>query len=289
MVGVQAAQASEEELAAIKAAQVEHPVVVLRDQSLSEDEQVAFGARFGPLDTNPLAGKSYNAGLREDLLNVANVDEGLTPAAPTDRRRLLDLGNKLWHTDSSFKPVPAHLSMLYGVRVAEQGGETEFADLRAAYDALSDDWRAMIAGLVAAHSPTHSRDMLGFDAWHPEHREKHGTVAYDLVRVLPESGRTSLYLSAHASHVIGMPIPVGRMLLHELTELATAREHVYAHRWRTRDLVIWDNRCTMHRMRRYKASSEVRVLRRVTTLDTAFPARDPAGVSVPDQVVNDAA
>lgn len=289
IAGVQAAGASDADVAAIRSAMTEYAVVVLPDQHMTEEEQVAFGSKFGPLDTNPLAAKGYNAGLREDLLNVTNVDDGHEPVAPTDRRRLLDLGNKLWHTDSSFKATTAHLSMLYGIKVAHHGGETQFADLRAGYEALSPDWKALIDSLVAAHSPIHSRVMMGFNDWHPDNLEQHVLIAHDLVRTLPESGRRTLYLSAHASHIVGMPVPVGRMLLHELTELATTQNNVYTHTWRENDFVIWDNRCTMHRLRRYKASAEARVLRRVTTLDPTFPPRDPATVTVPDWVVNEAA
>jgi alpha-ketoglutarate-dependent 2,4-dichlorophenoxyacetate dioxygenase len=290
IAGVDAARVSDAEVAAIRAAMTEYAVVVLPDQHMDEAEQVAFGARFGPLDINNLAGKQgYNAGLRDDLLNVSNVGDSEGPVGPEDRRRLLDLGNKFWHTDSSFKAVTAHLSMLYGMRVAEYGGETQFADMRAGYAALPDDWKTLVEGLVAAHSGFHSRVMLGFHDFSAEHHEMQPTVAHDLVRVLPESGRKSLYLSAHASHIVGMPIPIGRMLLHELTELATGCGNVYSHKWRLNDFVIWDNRCTMHRLRRYRAGAEARVLRRVTTLDPTFPERDPATVVVDDWKINEAA
>jgi alpha-ketoglutarate-dependent 2,4-dichlorophenoxyacetate dioxygenase len=290
VVGVDAASASAADVAAIKAAMVEYGVLVLRDQRMTEDEQVRFGSMFGPLDTSRVASSNYRRGMREDLAGFSNVDEELGLLPPTDRRRLLDLGNKLWHADSTFKPVPAHLSMLYGVKVTAEGGETQFADLRAGYDALSDDWKRLIEGLVALHSAVHARVLLGFDEWTPEQRrELEKLVAYDIVRTLPDSGRKTLFLSAHASHIVGLPVPVGRMLLHELTELATTQDNVYAHTWRPNDFVIWDNRCTMHRLRRYKASSERRIMRRVTTQDPAFPARDPATVSVPDWVQNDAA
>ena len=244
---------------------------------------------LAPLNTNAMGRRTYNAGMRIDLLNVTNVggDEELVEAL--DRRRLLDMGNKFWHTNSSFKEVTAHLSMLYGVQVAGQGGETQFADMRAGYDALSDDWKRLIEPLVAAHSPTHSRVMLGFNDFNPDDKDMHVSFAHDLVRTLPETGRKSLYLSAHASHIVGLPLPVGRMLLHELTELATTQSNVYTHKWRTNDFVIWDNRCTMHRLRRYKASAEPRALRRVTTLDPTFPARDPESIVVPDWVLNEAA
>jgi alpha-ketoglutarate-dependent 2,4-dichlorophenoxyacetate dioxygenase len=290
IVGIDAARASESDIAAVKSALLDHAVVVLRDQHLSEEEQAGFGARFGPLDTNPLAAKRYNKGMREDLLGVSNADKDFKPFEATDARRLLDMGNKFWHTDSSYKEVTAHLSMLYGIRVTEDGGQTQFADMKTAYDTLAPDMKRLVEGLVAEHSGVHARVQLGFNDWSEEQLANLGrTVGHDLVRTLPESGRRSLYLSSHAAQIAGLPTPVGRMLLHELTEHATTPDKVYSHTWRTNDLVIWDNRCTMHRMRRYKASAEARVLRRVTTLDPTFPARDPATVSVPDWLLNEAA
>lgn len=284
--GVDAANPSDRDIAAMKDAMIDYTVVVLPRQDLSEEAQVAFGERFGPLDSNGQTSKEYNRGMRTDLLSVSNAGDGDRPATIDDRRRLLDIGNKLWHSDSSFKAVTARYSMLYGLQVASVGGETQFADMRAAYDALSDEWKAMIADLVAEHCSMHSRVMLGFDGWTGERRQAVAqSHAHDLVRVIPETGRKSLYLSAHAERVIGLPLPVGRMLLHELTELATQPEHVYTHRWERHDLVIWDNSCTLHRARRYRAATEVRAFRRVTTLDTRFPERDIASVNVPEWVV----
>jgi alpha-ketoglutarate-dependent 2,4-dichlorophenoxyacetate dioxygenase len=287
--GIDAARADDADVAAVKAAMVEHSVVVLPDQKMTEDEQVAWGAKFGPLDVNATS-KRYSTGLRNELLGVSNADGEFAPIAASDPRRLLDMGNKFWHTDSSFKSVTAHLSMLYGIRVASGGGQTQFADMRAAYDGLSDHWKAMVEGLVAGHSATHARMQLGFDDWTPEQfASLSKSYFHDIVRTLPESGRKSLYLSSHASHIVGLPTPVGRMLLYELTELATAPDNVYSHVWRQNDFVIWDNRCTMHRLRRYNAAAEARVLRRVSTLDPTFLERDPARVTVPDWVADEAA
>jgi alpha-ketoglutarate-dependent 2,4-dichlorophenoxyacetate dioxygenase len=287
--GLDAANPTDADIAAFKAAMVQHAVAVLPGQDLSPDAQVAFAERFGPLDSNPYAQRSYNTGLRQDLLSISNAD-GEAPADVMDRRRMLDLGNKLWHSDSSFKAVPAHYSMLYAIRLPAEGGDTQFADLRAGYDDLTPEMKRLIEGLVAEHSVMHSRRMLGFDDWFPEQREAMGGyVAHDLVRTLPESGRKTLYLSAHASHIVGLPVPIGRMLLHELTEAATTPDKVYSHRWTEGDLVIWDNRCTLHRLRRYRASDEVRELRRVTTLAPEFPARDPTTVTVAPWVIEQAA
>lgn len=287
--GVDGADISAEDVASLKAIGATFPVMVLRDQHLTEEQQVAFGEQFGPLDTN--YGRSdYARGLRVDLLGVSNVGDGDGLLAADDRRRALDMGNKYWHTDSSFKDIPAHLSMLYGVRVTTSGGETQFADLRAGYETLPDDMKRLAQPLVALHSATHSRKMMGFDGFTEGLRDElEKTAAHEVVRELPETGRKTLYLSAHASQIVGLSVPVGRVLLHELIEHATSPEHVFTHHWRENDLVIWDNRCTMHRLRRYRATSEARVLRRVTTLDPAFPARDPAKVIVPDWLAAEAA
>jgi alpha-ketoglutarate-dependent 2,4-dichlorophenoxyacetate dioxygenase len=287
--GLDAADPADADIAALKAVLAQHPVVVLPRQTLSPDAQVAFAQHFGPLDSNAGAQRSYNTGLRTDLLSVSNADND-APAEVMDRRRMLDLGNKLWHSDSSFKAVPAHLSMLYALKVPETGGDTQFADLRAGYDALTPEMMHLVEGLVAEHSMMHSRMMLGFNDFHPDQAaDIAARVAHDIVRTLPETGRRTLYLSAHASHIVGLPIPIGRMLLHELTEIATAPDRVYSHRWTTGDLVIWDNRCTLHRLRRYRASDEVRTLRRVTTLAPEFPARDADTVVVADWVLQQAA
>lgn len=273
---------SDGDASSLKSLSLTFPVMVLRDQHLTEHQQVAFGQKFGPLDTN--YGKSdYARGLRTDLLGVSNVLDGDELLAADDRRRALDMGNKFWHTDSSFKDIPAHFSMLYGVRVVSSGGETQFADLRAGYDGLPDEMKKLAEPLVALHSAVHSRRMMGFDEFNAGLRDElEKSFAHDVVRVLPETGRKTLYLSSHASQIIGLSVPVGRVLLHELIEYATGQANVFTHQWRQNDLVIWDNRCTMHRLRRYKASQEARVLRRVTTLDPAFPARDPERVIVPD-------
>ena len=180
-------------------------------------------------------------------------------------------GNQLWHTDSSFKPTPAMASLLSGREVPPVGGETEFADLRAAYDALPDDTKAAIGGLVAEHSIAHSRAQIGFTDLQFGERELLPPVPQRVVRTHPGSGRRTLYLAAHASHILDMPVPEGRLLLRDLTEHATQPQFVYRHVWRVGDLVIWDNRATMHRGRPFDDAKERRELRRVTTLDLDAP------------------
>ena len=278
LTGIQAASASDGDLATIRATLLDYPVLVLPRQDLSGDEQLAFGARFGPLETNS-ASKDYSPGVRDEFVEISNVGAPGTDAEQLHRRRQMDLGNRFWHTDGSYKTVPCHLSMLYGLHVARTGGETQFADMRAGYDALPDDLKAEIADMVAFHRGSTARVMIGFDKWTEAERAFTDVgVAYDLVRTVPETGRKTIYLSAHAAHIIGMPVPEGRVLLHELTEIATAPEHVYSHRWREKDLVIYDNRCTMHRLRRYDVTTEQRVMRRVATLDMANASRDPAEI-----------
>ena len=259
-----------------------YPIIILADQHISDDDQVVFATRFGPPESYAKAPKFYKDGGPPRLLDISNVDGEMNILAPDDKRRLIDLGNRLWHSDSSFNPVPAHHSMLYAIQLSAKGGETQFADLRAAHDALPDDWRAEIEDLVAEHWAMHSRvSLMGVTGWTPEELELLKPDAWHrLVRTLPDSGRKSLYLSAHASRIIGMPVPDGRILLHELIDFATQPERVYTHHWRENDLVIWDNRCTLHRLRRYDVAREKRILRRVTTVDTAYvPLARPVEVA----------
>jgi alpha-ketoglutarate-dependent 2,4-dichlorophenoxyacetate dioxygenase len=271
--GIQAAGASDADIATIKAALLDYPVLVLPGQTLGAEEQIAFGARFGPLETNEIAGQGYSPGIRKEMLEVSNVGDTNTDAEQIARRRQMDLGNRFWHTDGSYKAVPCHLSMLYGIRVASKDGETQFADMRAGYEAIPDEIKTEIEDMVAFHRGSQARVMIGFDKWTEAERAFiDAGAAYPLVRTLPDSGRKTIYLSAHASHIIGMPVPEGRVLLHELTEIAAARAHVYTHRWKVGDLVIYDNRCTMHRLRRYDVEKEQRILRRVATLDMDNPS-----------------
>lgn len=280
--GIDAACASEADVAFIRAAMVEHCVLVLPGQAIDGDQQARFAARFGELDAYEKMSGEYARGMRKDLLNVSNLGDDGKPVGPGDRRRELDMGNRFWHTDASFKPVPAHLSMLYGITVTREGGQTQFADMRAAWDTLDEDRKELVEGLAAEHSSTTARRWLGFENFDPHNPVITDRVTHDLVRVLPETGRKTLYLSAHADHVVGMPIPGGRLLLAELTEHATRPDNVFTHAWQAGDLVIWDNRCTMHRSCRYRADREIRQLRRASTVAPDFAARDSTQVTVPE-------
>lgn len=260
---------SEPDIDAIVAALDRYAVVVLPDQRIDDARQIAFSARLGPLETTI---KAYRPGhkLRLDahISDVSNLDEENRLLALDDRRRMNGLGNRLWHTDSSFKPTPAKYSLLSARVIPPTGGETEFADLRAAYDALPAAMQARIEDLVAEHSILHSRGTIGFTDFSDEERARLPPVPQVLVRTHPGSGRKTLYLASHAARIRGMEVPEGRLLLAELMEHATQREFVYRHTWRVGDLVIWDDRCTMHRARDYDPTAP-RDMHRTTVADVA--------------------
>jgi alpha-ketoglutarate-dependent 2,4-dichlorophenoxyacetate dioxygenase len=249
-----------------------YAVVVFRDQRLSDTQLRDFAARFGPLEIGRGAANAKRRRLKHpEIGDISNLDEDGKLRAADDRRRLDMLGNRLWHTDASYMPVPVVLGMLHAVAVppasAFGGGETEFADMRAAYDALTAEMREAIDGLVAVHDIAWSRGQIGFAEFAPGEREKYPPSRQRLVRRHPGSGRKTVYLSAHASHIDGWPVADGRILLYDLNLFATRPEFVYSHQWRVGDLVIWDNRSTMHRGRPHDDRFP-RDLRRATTLDT---------------------
>jgi alpha-ketoglutarate-dependent 2,4-dichlorophenoxyacetate dioxygenase len=247
-----------------------YAVLVFHDQHLDDDTQLGFARRFGPIE--PPQAYSGPRRLRPEFADVSNLDADSKPRPPGDRRRMNSLGNMLWHTDASFRMIPGALSMLYAHAVPMQGpkgdGATEFADLRTAWDALSPAMKELVEPLVAEHSIFHSRAQIGFADFTEEERAAMPPARHRLVRVHPGSGRKTLYLASHASHIVGWPVPDGMLLLRELIEHATQPEFVHRHQWRKGDLVIWDNRCTMHRGRRYD-EAQPRDLRRITTQDAA--------------------
>ncbi len=249
-----------------------YAVVVFHGQELDDERQMAFARQFGELEL-PRSGRAdVKRRLRPEISDISNLDEQNRLRGRDDPRRFDQLGNRLWHTDGSFRRVPAALSMLYAHRVPARGprgnGETEFADLRAAYDALPELTKDEIEDLVALHDIAWSRGQLGFNDLLFGEKDVLPPVPQRLVRRHPGSGRKTLYIAAHASEIVGWPVPDGRLLLRELIEHATVRDFVYRHEWRAGDLVIWDNRCTMHRGRAFD-EREVRDLRRVTTRDVA--------------------
>jgi alpha-ketoglutarate-dependent 2,4-dichlorophenoxyacetate dioxygenase len=259
-------------IAALNAAIDRYAVLVLRGQELNDESQMAFARNFGELELPRSGAAKVKRRLRPEIADISNLDEDSHVRGRDDPRRFDQLGNRLWHTDGSFRRIPAALSMLYAHRVPgpspRGNGETEFADMRAAYDALSDQQKEDIADLVALHDIAWSRGQLGFNELLFGEKQVLPPVPQRVVRTHPGSGRKVLYVAAHASEIVGWPVPEGRLLLRELIEHATQREFVYRHDWRQGDLVIWDNRATMHRGRGFD-ETRVRDLRRVTTRDIA--------------------
>jgi alpha-ketoglutarate-dependent 2,4-dichlorophenoxyacetate dioxygenase len=255
----------------IEAAFNSYGILVFPEQPLSDEQQLAFSQLFGPLEVNPnYAGAQMR--LRPDVADISNLDAEGRVLARDDRRNLFNFGNQLWHTDSSFKRTPAKCSLLSARELPSSGpmggGETEFADLRAAWDALPEARKRELDGLVVEHSIFRSRSQIGFADFNDEIFKQLPPVPQALVRHHPASGRTSLYLASHASHIIGWPVEEGRALIEELIVFATQPPFVYQHRWTVGDLVIWDNRCTMHRVRPYDETQR-RVLHRTTVSDYA--------------------
>jgi alpha-ketoglutarate-dependent 2,4-dichlorophenoxyacetate dioxygenase len=253
-----------EQAEAIHRGMDEFGVLVFRDQDLDDEQQVAFSRALGPLEsaTGDIA-RPEERRLSMDVNDISNVDKDNKVVARDDRRRLFGLGNQLWHSDSSFKSVPAKYSILSARIIPEKDGNTEFSDMRAAYDALDDKTKAEVNDLICRHSQIYSRGILGFTDFTDDERVKWAPVRQRLVRRHPRSGRLSLYLSSHAGEIEGWPVPEARAFLRDLNEHATQRKFVYAHVWRPHDLVMWDNRVTMHRARRYD-HTKVRDLHRTT-------------------------
>lgn len=256
-------------------------VLVFGGQKLTQAQHLAFSAHFGPHETSI---GSYRTDekqrVRPELADVSNLNGNDEVWGPDSRLRMFQLGNRLWHTDSSFKRVPGLASLLYARSIAPIGGHTEFADTRAAYDALPDATKARIEGLVAEHSIFTSRAKLGFTNFSEVERAAMPPVPQMLVRTIPESGRKALYLASHAGRILGLPDDAGRALLDELVEHATQRRFVYTHRWRVDDLVMWDNRCTMHRGTEFDDLRWRRDVQRSTVSDVANTC-EQAGITVP--------
>jgi alpha-ketoglutarate-dependent 2,4-dichlorophenoxyacetate dioxygenase len=262
----------QETLAQLRTGMDTYAVLVIRNQSLTDDEHLAFAQRFdGQLHTKTgISALRKNRLGNEALGDISNLDENGEILQSDDRRRMYGLGNRLWHTDASFQDPPGRYSLLSAKIIPPVGAETEFADMRAAYDALPSDMKAQLEGLRVHHSIAHSRQTLGFEFSQEEQDILRGAV-HPLIRTLPRSQRKSLYVASHASRIIDWPVPEGRLLLRELMEHATQPQFVYRHVWREGDLVIWDNRATMHRARPFADTRYRRELRRVTTLDIESP------------------
>jgi alpha-ketoglutarate-dependent 2,4-dichlorophenoxyacetate dioxygenase len=254
--------------AAIEAGMDRYAVLVFHGQRFDDDTQLAFSRGFGELEISSGGEMSKPADrrLKLEMADISNLDLQGSLRAADDRVRLNALGNRLWHSDASFRAVPAKYSLLSARVVPGSGGNTEFADMRAAYDALDDATKAEIEDLVTEHSNAYSRELIGFprEAYGADNQDKLRPVRHRLVRTHPVTGRKSLYLSAHIGTIVGWPVPEARAFIRDLTEHATQRRFFHAHAWKPWDLVIWDNRTTMHRARRYDDLHEVRDMRRST-------------------------
>jgi alpha-ketoglutarate-dependent 2,4-dichlorophenoxyacetate dioxygenase len=256
---------SAEDVEAIEAGMDRYAVLVFHDQPLSDEQQVDFSRNFGEIElaVGSNVTRPEDRRIPVELADISNLDRDHQVFARDDRRRMFNLGNELWHSDSSFRAIPAKYSLLSGRVVPKAGGNTEFADMRAAYDALDDETKAEVEDLICEHSLIYSRGLLGFAEFTAEEKVTFAPVRQRLVRTHPVTGRKSLFLASHAGAIVGWPVPEARAFLREMVEHATQRAFVHAHQWRQHDLVIWDNRQTMHRARRYKAD-EVRDMRRTT-------------------------
>jgi alpha-ketoglutarate-dependent 2,4-dichlorophenoxyacetate dioxygenase len=258
------------DLQAIKEAFAQYAVLIFPNQHLSQDQHLDFAKHFGPLETTiGVYRKDAPLRLRKELADVSNLNHDNEVWGKESRLRSFQLGNRLWHTDSSFKRLPARASLLYARSIPPIGGHTEFADERAAYDALPEEMKFRLNGLIAEHSIFNSRARLGFTNFNDEERREMPPVPQVVVRTIPESGRKSLYLASHAGRIFGMSEEEGRALIDQLIAHATQRQFIYTHRWRVNDLVMWDNRCTMHRGTEFDDLRWKRDVQRATVCDIA--------------------
>ena len=256
---------SPENAAVIHAGMDRYAVLVFHGRPVTLEQQMAFTLALGPIED------AVRTSLRDDhhqrlpttFADVSNLDGDNRVFTRDARPRLFALGNRLWHSDSSFKPTPAKYSLLHAHRIPSRGGNTEFADMRAAWDALDAETQTLCEGLICEHSQIYSRQQIGFTEFTDEERARFAPVRQVLVRTHPVTGRKSLYLSSHAGGIVGWPVPEARAFLRDLVEHATQRQFVYSHRWQVGDLVMWDNRQTMHRARPFPAE-EPRDVRRTT-------------------------
>lgn len=265
---------------AIERTMDQYGISVLPDQALDDERQIAFARRYGALEVAPLVqGKTGTRGLggnrikHREIFDISNLDDDGHILDADDQRAAYSLGNQLWHTDSSFRQKSASWSMLHARVVPPDGADTEFVDTRAVYDALPAATKTRLEDLVAEHSIWHSRAKLGGYVPNDEERKSRPPAHHKLVRRHSGSGRNALYIASHASHIVGMPVEEGRALLDELIAFATQPKFVYAHKWRVGDLVIWDNRCTLHRATPYESQTHARDLRRTTIIDGGYAAQ----------------
>jgi len=258
------------EVEAIKQAFWKYAVLIFPDQQLTEQQHLEFAKYIGPLETSiSTLNANEKSRVAAEIADVSNLDTQNRIWEEQSRMRGLQMGNRLWHTDSSFKYLPARASLLYARAIPPIGGHTEFADLRAAYDALSEDKKRQLTGLVAEHALSYSRARIGFRDFTEAESKNLPPVSQVVVRTIPENGRKSLYIASHVGRILGMPEEQGRVLIDGLLAHATQRQFVYTHRWRVHDLVMWDNRCCLHRGTEYDDLRWKRDMHRATISDIA--------------------
>lgn len=257
----------------VQAALDRYCVTLVRGANCDDSQHIAFSRNLGPLQLAPSVdgGKSRPRLQYPELWDVSNLDEHGELLSMTDLRRLYAKGNAFWHTDGSFKQQRPAYSLLRACEVSPGGSRTELVDMRVAYESLSPSLHRAIEGLVVEHSIWHSRELGGFPPPTEEMRRQRPPARHRLVQVHAGSGRKTLYLAAHATSVVGWPLEEGRALLAELMEASTRPELVYSHDWALGDLLIWDNRCTMHRVKALPTSDPMqrRDLRRTTVHEVA--------------------
>jgi alpha-ketoglutarate-dependent 2,4-dichlorophenoxyacetate dioxygenase len=258
---------SANDVAQLEAGMDKFAVLIFRQQFIGDDDQLAFTRNFGSLLNGANMTKTDNLRLNPAFADVSNLDTNNNVLERNDRRRAFSLGNRLWHSDASFRATPTRYSLLSGRVVPPSGGNTEFADMRAAYESLTDDEKLEVENLRCFHSLLFSRSRLGFNDYTNEERSAMEPVRQPLIRIHPVTGRKSLFLSAHVGAIDDWLTPEALIFLSDLTEHATQRRFVYSHVWRAGDLVMWDNRQTMHRSRRFDDLSFTRDMRRTTTID----------------------
>ena len=268
---------SSDQVATIEAGMDQYAVLVFRDQPLTDEQQCSYSRNFGELEAT-LIGQMSKPGERRlgpvEIGDISNLDPSGRLRARDNNRRMYALGNRLWHSDASFRATGAGYSLLSARVVPAYGGNTEFADMRAAYDALDEKTKTEVEDLTTEHSIAFSRGQLGFDNYGEGNADMIRPVHHRLVRTHPVTGRKSLYLSAHIGTIVGWPVPEARAFIRDLTEHATQPQFTHAHQWRVNDLVMWDNRTTMHRARRYRDLQDVRDLRR-----TSIKGTEPAAMA----------
>jgi alpha-ketoglutarate-dependent 2,4-dichlorophenoxyacetate dioxygenase len=266
----------------------EHSVLLFREQRIDDAAQIAFSRRFGPLETTIRTINSQARTLPE-ISNLANVDAEDRLIPPGDKRNLFNAGNQMWHSDSSFKRVPALASLLSAHEVPPSGGETEFASMRVAHERLPEATQRFLEGKVAIHSFVYSRGLVSDGLLPPDHAAQVPPVPQALVRVNPRNGCRAFFVGSHACEIVGMPTNDARAVLRQLLDLATEPDAVYTHAWRPGDLIMWDNRCVLHRGRPWDESAYRRVMHRTTVAGDGPTTPDVPEVTVTPARASDVA